>query len=253
MLPASGPSSSTPLYQTDLGQTPLPEILVKIHRYKAPGVIDCRRGTELKRIFLDRGNVIFATTNQITESLGDRLVREGRLTQEQYDESVRLLKQTQKRHGVTLVEMGLLTHEELFVLVRDQIQDILWSVFTWSHGDVAFTPGRDKNLEFVKVEIPVPQAILQGVRRMPDARALVARLGTKATLFQRTNETVEGLTLNADEQHLLDTVDGKRPLVDLVNTPPLPASENARILYAFHALQLIEVHTPIKVQIPAPR
>ena len=253
MLPASGPSSSTPLYQTDLGQTPLPEILVKIHRYKAPGVVDCRRGTELKRIFLDRGNVIFATTNQITESLGDRLVREGRLTQEQYDESVRLLKQTQKRHGVTLVEMGLLTHEELFVLVRDQIQDILWSVFTWSNGAVAFTPGRDKNLEFVKVEIPVPQAILHGVRRMPDARALVARLGTKATLFERTNETVEGLTLNDDEQHLLDTVHGKRPLVDLVNTPPLSASENARILYAFHALQLIAVHTPIKVQIPAPR
>lgn len=252
MLPASGPSSSTPLYQTELGQTPLPEILVKIHRYKAPGVVDCRRGTELKRIFLDRGNVIFATTNQITESLGDRLVREGRLTQEQYDESVRLLKQTQKRHGVTLVEMGLLTHEELFVLVRDQIQDILWSVFTWSNGAVAFTPGRDKNLEFVKVEIPVPQAILQGVRRMPDARVLVAHLGTKATLFERTNETVEGLTLSADEQHLLDTVDGKRPLVDLVNTPPLSPPENARILYAFYALQLIAVHTPIKVQIPAP-
>src|SRR5690242_9990800 len=100
MTPESGASpSSTPLYQTDLAQTPLPEILVKIHRYKVPGAIDCRRGTEHKRVFLDRGHVIFATTNQITESLGDRLMREGRLTQEQYDESVRRMKVTQKRHG----------------------------------------------------------------------------------------------------------------------------------------------------------
>jgi len=253
MVPLNGPHSTTPLYQTDLGQTPLPEILVKIHRYKAPGVVECRRGDELKRVFLDRGHVIFATTNQITESLGDRLVREGRLTQEQYDESVRRLKQTQKRHGVTLVEMGLLTHEELFVFVREQIQDILWSVFTWSSGAVSFTPGRDKNLEFVKVDISVPEAILHGVRRMPDARTLVARLGTKATVFERTGETVEELTLNQDEQHLLDSVDGKHALVDLVNIPPLAASENARVLYAFHALQLIAPKAHIKVQIPAPR
>ena len=253
MVPLNGPSSTSPLYQTDLGQTPLPEILVKIHRYKAPGAVECRRGTEVKRIFLDQGKVIFATTNQITESLGDRLVREGRLTQEQYDESVKRLKQTQKRHGVTLVEMGLLTHDELFVLVRDQIQDILWSVFTWSNGAVSFTPGRDKNLEFVKVDIPVPEAILHGVRRMPDAKTLVARLGTKATVFERTGEAVVDLTLNDDEQHLLDTVDGKHALIDLVNTPPLPASDNARILYAFHALQLIAPKAHIKVQIPAPR
>jgi len=252
MQPQGGPNSSaTPLYTSDLAQTPLPEILVKIHRYKAPGVIECRRGTELKRVFLDGGHVIFATTNQITESLGDRLMRDGRLTQEQYDESVRRMKVTQKRHGVTLVEMGLLTHEELFVFVRDQIQEILWSVFTWNSGDVSFTPGRDKNLEFVKVDIAIPEAILHGVRRMPDARALVARLGTKATVFERTNVPVEEVTLNEDEQRLLDTVDGKHALVDLVNTPPLASGENARIIYAFHALQLIAPKAHIKVQIPA--
>ena len=250
MQPQSGPSSTNPLYTSDLAQTPLPEILVKIHRYKAPGVIECRRGNELKKIFLDGGHVIFATTNQITESLGDRLMRDGRLTQEQYDESVRRMRVTQKRHGVTLVEMGLLNHEELFVFVRDQIQEILWSVFTWTNGDVSFTPGRDKNLEFVKVDIAIPEAILHGVRRMPDARALVARLGTKATVFERTHIAVEEVTLNEDEQRLLDKVDGKHALVDLVNTPPLTGGENARIIYAFHALQLIAPKAHIKVQIP---
>jgi len=248
MLPESG--SSTPLYQSDLAQTPLPEILVKIHRYKAPGVVECHRGNELKRVFVDRGHVIFATTNQITESLGDRLMREGRLTQEQYDESVRRVKLTQKRHGVTLVEMGLLTHDELFVVVREQIQEILWSIFTWTNGTIAFTPGRDKNLEFVKVDISIPEAIVQGVRRMPDAKALVARLGTKTTVFERTHNAVDELKLTAEEQGLLDTVNGKHALVDLVNTPPLAAGENARILYAFHALQLIAPKSGIKVQIP---
>jgi hypothetical protein len=248
MLPESG-LSSTPLYQSDLAQTPLPEILLKIHHYKAPGIVECRRGNEVKRIFLDRGRIIFASTNQITESLGDRLVRQGRLTQEQYDESVRRLKETNKRHGVTLVEMGLLTHEQLFEAVREQIQEIVWTIFTWSNGALSFTPGRDKNLEFVKVDIPVPEAILHGVRRMPDARTLVTRLGTKTTIFERTNTNVEDVHLNEDEQRLLDVVDGKRSLFELTNTPPLAPSDNARVLYAFHALQLIAPKEPIKVQV----
>jgi len=247
----SSPQGSTPIYQTDLAQTPLPEILVTVHRYKAPGAIDCRRGDETKRIFLDHGRIIFASTNQITESLGDRLVREGRITQADYDASIARMRITGKRHGVTLVEMNMLTADELFILVRDQIQAIIDSVFSWTTGTIAFTPGRDKNLEFVKVDISVPDAILRGVRLIPDAKTLVARLGSKTTYFDRTHAAVEEMHLSADDQHLLDAVDGRHALGDLVATPPLPAPENARVLYAFSALGMIAPCDPrgVKVQV----
>jgi len=93
------------------------------------------------------------------DALGDRLVREGRITQTQYDESLVRMKITGKRHGITLVEMQMLTADELFLLVHAQIQAIIDSVFAWTTGTIAFTPGRDKALEFVKVDISVPDAI----------------------------------------------------------------------------------------------
>ena len=245
------PEPASPLYQTDIAQTPLPEVLVKIHKYRAPGRLDCRRGDETKRIYLERGDIIFATTNQIAESLGDVLLNRGHITREQYDESLRRVRQTGKRHGTVLVEMKILTSEELFHAVRDHIQGILWSIFAWDFGSVGFTPGRDKRLEFIKVEIPVPQAVMQGVRHMPDARALVARLGSKATLFTQTGTRMDGLTLRPEEQALLEAVDGKRALVDLVNTAPLIPADNARVLFAFTTLGLIEPRESrqIKVQV----
>jgi hypothetical protein len=248
-----GPSeqAAAPLYQTDLAQTSLPEILVKIHRYRVPGVLEFRRGDEMKRVFFDKGRIIFATTNQLTESLGDKLVRLGRITQDEYDESVRRMKITGKRHGVTLVEMTLLTAEEMFNFVREQIEEIVLSIFSWTTGTVAFTPGRDKNLEFVKVDISVPSAVLRGARLIPDAKALVAKLGTRTTLFERATTEIEDIVLNDDEQRLLAAVDGRRALGDLVNVPPLHAAENARILYAFSALGMIAPHEPrgVKVQV----
>ncbi len=230
---------------------PLAEVLVKIHRYRAPGRVDCKRGDEIKRIYLDHGQIVFATTNQLGESLGDKLLREGRITGHQYEESLIRARASGNRHGTTLVEMKVLSARDLFVAVHEQIEEIIWPIFGWDSGTVSFTAGRDKKQEFIKVDIPVPMAILRGVRHVAEARGLVARLGTKTTLFARANGHTEGLVLSAEEQSLLDVVDGRKVLYELVNTPPLPPGDNARILYAFFALGLIVPREPrqIKVQL----
>lgn len=245
------PEPAAPLYQTEISQMPLAEVLVKIHRYRAPGRVDCKRGDEVKRIYLDHGQIVFGTTNQLGESLGDKLLREGRITMRQYEESLTRARETGNRHGTTLVEMKVLSTEDLFVAVHEQIEEIIWPIFGWDSGTVSFTAGRDKKQEFIKVNIPVPMAIMRGVRNVADARPLVARLGTKATLFARATGHTEGLVLDEDEQRLLDAVDGRKVLYELVNIPPLAASDNARILYAFFALGLIVPREPrqIKVQL----
>ena len=242
------PDPSASVYQTDIAQTPLPELLVTINRYKAPGALECRRGSEVKEIFLERGLIVFASSNQVRDSLGDKLLREGKITQEQYDESVRRLVDTGKRQGTILAEMKALHPSDVADALRDQTFEIVWSVFAWENGQVVFRPGRFKQQEAVKADIPIPQAVLQGVRRMPDAKALMARLGTKSTVLVRTEKPLEQLILDADETNLLKAVDGKHTLYDLINTPPLSAGVNARILYAFIALQLIAAKSSDRIK-----
>src|SRR5436305_15009108 len=102
---------------------PLAEVLVKIHRYRAPGRVDCKRGDEVKRIYLDHGQIVFATTNQVAESLGDKLLREGRITRGQYDDSLTRARASGTRHGTILVEMNVLSPKDLFVAVHEQIEE----------------------------------------------------------------------------------------------------------------------------------
>jgi hypothetical protein len=243
------------VYQTDLTQTPLPEILVTIHRYRAPGVVECRRGNELKEIFLEGGHIVFATSNQVRDSLGDRLLNEGRITREQYDESVRRLLATGKRQGTILTEMNVLAPDLMLEAVREQIQEIVWSVFGWDGGTISFAPGRDRHREFVKLDIPIPHAVMEGVRHMNDPKALIARLGGKTTILVRTGTEVPDLVLDEDESNLLQAVDSKRALYDLANMPPLAAGVNARLLYAFWTLGLIALRpdTRVKVQVRSSR
>jgi two-component system OmpR family response regulator len=252
MTPSENDPAARPVFETDLTQTPLPEILVTVYRYKAPGTVECRRGNELKEIYLDRGHIVFATSNQVRDSLGDRLLNEGVITRGQYDESVRrLLSGGGKRQGMILTEMQVLSSEAMLEAVRQQIQAIVWSLFAWDGGTARFVPGRDRHSEFVKLDIPIPQAVIEGVRHSPDAKMLLGRIGGRTTVLAPTGKEIAELQLDENEQHLLESVDGKRPLGDLVNTAPLASGVNARLLYAFFVMGMIEVKqsTPIRVKV----
>lgn len=243
-------SSTKFQYRGDLAQTPLPEILVTIHRYKAPGVIECRSKEDVKNIYIDDGNIIFATSSNLEDSLGYRLLNQGKLTQDSYEESVRRLKSEQKRQGAILVEMNALQPKDLFVAVKEQVQEIVWSIFEWEEGGVVFRAGRERHLELIKLNIPTRQAVLQGVRRVRDAKMLVSRVGTKATLLLRDPAAdFSDLKLGVDELNLLNHVDGKKTLWELTQVAPLPPAQNAKILYGFYALNLLTVKTPLKVQV----
>ncbi|MBI2213534.1 MAG: DUF4388 domain-containing protein [Acidobacteria bacterium] len=236
-------NSAKSLFKGDLSQTPLPEVLVTIHRYKVPGVVECVRGDETRQIFIDEGNIIFATSTNIDDSLGVRLLKQGLITNAQFDESVTRLKESgAKRQGVILVEMRAIEPKQLFVSVKEQVQDIVWSVFEWAEGSVSFQPGRERAQEFIKLNIPTRQAVIQGVRRIADARTLVNRMGKKATILAPVPAAdFSNLTLTPEEQVQYELVDGTKALYELIQYGPLAPAENAKILYALYALKLIQV------------
>ena len=233
-------------FRGDLSKTPLPEVLQTVHRYRVPGVVVARRGETEKKVYLWDGDVIFATSSDREESLGNALLRKGRLTREQFDESVRRLIEARaaeetRRHGAILVDMGLLTPEELFAAVTQQVRDILFSLFDWQEGEVSFAVGRFRVDEIIQLEIPTRQAILEGVKAVHDARRLVAFLGPSWTVFDPSYQPGEicDLSLEPGEIRLLQHVDGTKTLRELVGLGPSDAGSNAKLLYAFFVLKLI--------------
>jgi len=180
-----------PFYRTDLAETPLPEILVKIDHYKVPGRLECRRGDEVFELAIDRGEIVSASGP-------------------------------------------------------------IETLFSWANGAATFIPGRGpRHFELLHAPLPIRQAILRGVMRMPDARFLLSRIGTKSTLLQRTDVPLD-VALSGDEQALLDAADGKRALFEIVNHFGNPAA-NARALYGLFVLGFLSERERrhIRVQLKA--
>jgi hypothetical protein len=69
-------------FRGDLALTPLPEVLETIHGYKVPGVLSAMKDGIEKKIFISHGDVIFATSGDRHDSLGDYMLRTARISQE---------------------------------------------------------------------------------------------------------------------------------------------------------------------------
>jgi uncharacterized protein DUF4388 len=228
-------------YRGDLSQTALPEILYTIDRFQVPGVIEASREGMIKQVYIKEGNVVHATSTDRNDSLGFYLQRSGVLTPEAFLETMQERERTNQRYGVLLIERGLLSPSEVYRAIRKQIEAIVWSLFYWQDGSVIFSIGEFRESDSVRIQIPMRQVILQGIKRAPDAKTLVARLGRKETVLEpcfKTEQLIE-LALDGDEYKLLSLVDGKRTLFDVCTQGPQSASENAKLLYAFQILQLI--------------
>jgi len=244
------------VYKGQLEETALPEMLATIHRHHVPGVMELRRGGVVKHIYMIDGDIIFADSTDSMERLGDVLLSEGRLTKGQLNvASDELIRSEGKRLGEILVELGFLRSEELGPAVRRQVQRILWSLFNWDRGDVTFRVGRFRESEVYKITIPTARAILDGCRKISDGRAITAQLGGRNAVLRRREVPphLTSLRLQTGERNLLEMADGEKTLFQLCEEGPFSAGINARVLFAFVALQLLEteIRTPsgVKIQV----
>jgi hypothetical protein len=226
-------------YRASLGETPLPKILATIHRYRVPGVLTATLKPAVKKIYLDDGKIIFATSNDLDDALGRYLVRRGAITPQQLEQSLGNMEASGQRLGQVLVDMKILTPAQMAAAVVGQVAAILWSIFDWEEGDVTFEVGRFKAEEKIQVDLPIARVIREGLMKVADPRILVRRIGQSWTILERVPGAEPGIELEMEEELCLGLVDGKTPFGELCKMGPGETVKNARLFALLFCLDLV--------------
>jgi hypothetical protein len=230
-------------YNGKLSEQPLPELLFTIGQYRVPGVLSIIHEGITKQIFISDGNIIFAASNAPEDHLGEFLFRCGKINRIDYDKSTELMAQQKgKWQGEILIEMGALQKDELTWAVRSHQQAIVWSLFNWFQGEVTFHLGRFRHSKPIQMDIPIPRAILDGVRHIQNAKRVITLMGSRTTVLRAEENAllcIEMYGAEEKERTVLRLVDGKTSLYDLCAGSPFPPHETARILYGLFTLKLV--------------
>jgi hypothetical protein len=112
-------------------------LLNRIYSGRLTGKLQLVLGRLEKQLFFDGGQVVFATSSDRQDSLGEMMLSAGALTQSQFEEAS-LLVQTGQRFGSAITEMGVYGVEEVVTWVQRQLIQITGSVLDYPAGRYYF-------------------------------------------------------------------------------------------------------------------
>jgi hypothetical protein len=186
----------------------LPEILQWISTGRKTGTLHIERRSVHKRIVFKDGVIHSSTSNDPRESMGQFLVRDGLVTEEQLFRAL-LQQETEGRLlGAIFVGSGILTEEAVRKSLEAKAEETIYDLFLWDEGKFEFRDGELPANIFVHVEMGVTSVIMEGIRRVDEWRRIKEVFPSMATTF-RAKTTGNELEDPAERQAVALAAAGK--------------------------------------------
>ena len=184
---AAGPRGAhgLPALRAELRALPLASLLNALHESERSGLLQFTHRDHVKWIYLFRGEVVFAASNQRVDRLGECLLRAGVITLEQ-------LREAEQRHappdrfGKALVERGFLTPRELWNGVKYQVEEIVRSLFAMPGGTLWFWEGEHQPDNVVRLSLETRRLVAEGIQRSQELKKFLGVLDDPSVRLART-------------------------------------------------------------------
>ncbi len=163
----------------------LPEVLQWIAGGRKTGTLHLDRGAVQKRIAFVHGIIDTSWSNDPRESLGQFLVRDALVTEEQLFKAL-LRQETEGRLiGVILVGDGAVSEDDLRRALQLKVGETIYDLFLWPEGNFRFKDGELPQPSGISVDLPVMGVIMEGARRIDEWSRIRTVFPTAGTSFTR--------------------------------------------------------------------
>jgi curved DNA-binding protein CbpA len=228
----------------NLKHFPLSDIFLGLQRSEKTGILEMKNSPILKKIYIKNGDMIFATSNQEEDRLGEVLVKAGKLTLEQYYQSIESMKKTGKRQGAVLVELGYLKPKDLIWAVTHQVEEIILSLFQWKDGEFEFKEVALPSEEVIILKLSAANLIYRGIKRIDNFTYLKDGFFPMDAVPDYSADPMDlfqDIRLEPQDKEILFLIDGSRNVQGILSLSPLDNLQTMKMLYALMNAKLIEI------------
>ncbi len=205
-----------------VGTTPpfnIAEVIQLLSIGKKTGLLTVTSKSDLCKVYLQDGMIIYATNSRNKERIGAKLVAAKKLSQVELDKAIEYQKANNLavRLGHLLRDMRLITDWDLQQVVREQIQDAIYNLFEWNQCSFGFdhmvTPGATEDIQ---ASINPMSLMMEATRRVDEWEKLktiipsmdvVVKMLAKIDVMYTTNSN-----MSKNDLIVVHYLDGKLPL-----------------------------------------
>ncbi|MRG94674.1 DUF4388 domain-containing protein [Polyangium spumosum] len=222
----------------DLSVVALAEILQVLGMQRQTGVLHVTNNRTSITISMRQGQIDFVQSRGASDEyrLGRYFLEKGALTRDQLDALLADLRGSNKLLGEEVVARGIVTREELVDILTKQSSELIYDMLRWPYGRFSFTkePFRPE-ADMAKLTLGVSALVLEGFRRVDEWRLMEGTINFDQVLVI-DQFALEGLSpgqVTRLERLVLDAVDGKRTVSEVVKESTVGSFDAVKIIYQF--------------------
>jgi hypothetical protein len=207
-------------------------------------------------VSFERGGVVAATLGKDSQPIGARLVKAGKINEQQLAEA-RALQQSgdSRRLGDILVANGAIGRRELERQLRAQVEEAIFDLLGWSEGYFRFEDGVESDAVVESpVRLPTEGLLMEAARRMDEWSRIEDKVPHLRVIPRLPPSDSPGngrLELAPLEWEMLAAVDGERDLHALAASLGRSEFDIARTAYALSSAGVIVLDSASATPVPA--
>lgn len=227
-----------------LTQVPFPKVLNFINLAGKSGILALSQGKRKVHIHFDRGELVYVTSSYFPDmSLGDYLVKEGKIEREVHEQALEDAREGNTKLGTYLVEKGHLSPHELYEALNSQVAKKLFKLFAWTEGEFFFREGEIIGEEHRILNISFPNLLYRGIRfYLPMGRPPAEFRGRKENVLVKRlagRYRIEDLKLGPADVRIFNLMNGERTLRQIVTAGNMNKRSAYKVIYALYLLELV--------------
>ncbi len=156
------------------------------------------------------------------ERIENYLVKSGMVSKENFANITRLQASTHQPIINLLIENNYLKQDEVEMIIKFKIQEVLDEVFVWTEGDFKFEENKTiYPKSIIKIKLNTEVVILEGMRRIDEWPRIIKAIPSPELVFKIKEKPDIKIELTAEEKRVYDLVNGKRTVQEIVEDSAL--------------------------------
>lgn len=230
----------------------VPDILQFLSTAKMTGILSIWREEYHIDLIIREGKIVNSSALNRPRKLGDMLVYRGYVKRLELMDVLGAQKSLDrgKLLGQILLEREIIDKNTLRDVLKLQLEDEIWELFSWQDGQFKFEHRKDIDTTNIVVEIDIEPLLIEGSRRQDEWTRIIKNVSGNEVVFtiQSIPEVFENdLKFPENEWMILSLINGVFDVGSIVDRSGLGKFETYRILNNFITQGLITAKPMEKV------
>lgn len=199
-------------------------------------------------VFFEDGAVVGAEIRSNPHPLGSILIRSGKVSADDVARARDMQSSRGQRLGELLIEIGALSRRELDHHIRNQVEEVVFELMSWSEGYFSFVEGeRGESTAEAVYRIPTESLLMEAARRIDEwsrFESKIPHLGVVPRLNSGNGDGPAVIDLLPDEWALLAAVDGQADVRAMAQGLGRSEFDVAKILFGLASAGIIVLEDP---------